>query len=623
MNATRRDAISKLYHEALSRTPDQRARFLFDECRGDEELRAEVDSLLRYEAQAVDFLEAAVLPRTPESSMIGREIGPYVIVSPLGAGGMGEVFRARDSRLGRDVAIKILPSHLIADPDRRARLAREARLLATLNHPNIGAIYEIEESADMTALVLELVEGSTLSTCLQGRPLRIAAALTIARQVAEALDAAHQKGIVHRDLKPANIVLQGKPTSSDVVAKVLDFGLAKTFAGLSDQPLPGLKETGVDITATGGILGTPAYMSPEQARGDDVDKRTDIWSFGCVLYEMICGRRAFAGTSTTETLEGVLERDPDWTALPRSTPDIIRRLLRHCLQKEVGNRARDMGDVRLQLTDALTERTPTVQGRSRGWRAVAERVLAVSAIPIVATFLWLQLQDTPSPLPLRLSRLTFEDGFQTDPALSPDGKFLAYATDRNGNFDIYTQPIEGGKAVRVTDSPAHDWEPSWSAGGQIVFRSERDGGGLYVVSPTGGSERRLTTFGRRPLWSPDGVRVPSSTVATQGSCTPWGLTEVPPSRSRPGTAEPMGGPAIRTRPRCSWRARIRNTNRSCTQSILTTDLFNGGPSTPTFVPHSASCGSVSDVRRLRGRRTERPSTSLAGAGTPWHSGSWT
>ena len=341
---------------------------------------------------------------------------------------------------------------------------------------------------------------------MQERPLRLAAVLTIARQVAEALDAAHQKGIVHRDLKPANIVLQGKPTSSDVVAKVLDFGLAKTFAGLSDQPLPGLKETGVDITATGGILGTPAYMSPEQARGDDVDKRTDIWSFGCVLYEMICGRRAFAGTSTTETLEGVLERDPDWTALPRSTPDIIRRLLRHCLQKEVGNRARDMGDVRLELTDALTERTPTPKGGSRGWRPVAERVLAVSAIPIIATFIWLQPQDTPSPLPLRLSRLTFEDGFQTDPALSRDGKFLAYATDRNGNFDIYTQPIEGGKAVRVTDSPAHDWEPNWSAGGQIVFRSERDGGGLYVVSPTGGSERRLTTFGRRPLWSPDGTR---------------------------------------------------------------------------------------------------------------------
>ena len=506
MNATRRDAISKLYHEALSGHPDQRARFLFDECRGDEELRAEVDSLLRYEAEAVDFLEAPVLPRTPESSMIGREIGPYVIVSPLGAGGMGEVFRARDSRLGRDVAIRILPSHLIADPDRRAVWRREARLLATLNHPNIGAIYEIEESADMTALVLELVEGSTLSTCLQERPLRLATVLTIARQVAEALDAAHQKGIVHRDLKPANIVLQGKPTSSDVVAKVLDFGLAKTFAGLSDQPLPGLKETGVDITATGGILGTPAYMSPEQARGDDVDKRTDIWSFGCVLYEMICGRRAFAGASTTETLEGVLERDPDWTALPRSDARHHSTLAPPLPAKRGGQSSPSMGDVRLELTDALTERTPTPKGGSPGWRLVTERVLAVSAIPIIAALIWLQPQDTPSPVPLRLSRLTFEDGLQTDPALSRDGKFLAYATDRNGNFDIYTQPIEGGKAVRVTDGPAHDWQPNWSAGGQIVFRSERDGGGLYVVSPTGGNERRLATFGRRPLWSPDGTR---------------------------------------------------------------------------------------------------------------------
>jgi eukaryotic-like serine/threonine-protein kinase len=271
-----RDRISDLYHRALACTPEERGAFLQEVCAGDAALRAEVESLLSYESDAARFLEtpAAAGGAPGRTNMLNRQLGPYTLVAPLGAGGMGEVYRARDSKLGRDVAIKILPSHFTADAERRARFAREARLLATLNHPHIGAIYGLEETDGITALVLELVEGPTLADRLERGPLPIADALAIARQIADALDAAHEKGIVHRDLKPANVVLQtganaaGVP-SGEARARVLDFGLAKTMAvgleGDRTQPPSG----SLDGTEEGRILGTPTYMSPEQARGQE------------------------------------------------------------------------------------------------------------------------------------------------------------------------------------------------------------------------------------------------------------------------------------------------------------------------------------------------------------------
>jgi eukaryotic-like serine/threonine-protein kinase len=305
-----RDRISDLYHRALACTPEDRNTFLEAACDGDAALRDELESLLRYEADSARFLETPVavvahdLEGTPDTSqMIGRQLGPYTFIAPLGSGGMGEVYRARDTKLGRDVAIKILPSQFTADPERRVRFAREARLLATLNHPHIGAIYGLEESDGVTALVLELVEGPSLADRLARGPLPVAEALAIARQIAAALDAAHQKGIVHRDLKPANVVLQAESGSaSDARAKVLDFGLAKTLM------LPGHGQGTVTEdrssagTAEGRVLGTPAYMSPEQARGQALDKRTDIWAFGCVLFEMLSGQRPFEGGTVTDTL---------------------------------------------------------------------------------------------------------------------------------------------------------------------------------------------------------------------------------------------------------------------------------------------------------------------------------
>jgi serine/threonine-protein kinase len=358
MEADRRERISALYHQALTRARHDRAAFLIEASGGDEALRQEVESLLAYQAVAAPFLERpiAVAVNRPRS-FVGTRIGSYEIVAPLGAGGMGEVYRAHDTTLGRDVAVKILPPEFAADSERRARFAREARLLATLNHPHIGAIYGLEEASDVTALVLELVEGPTLAERLERGPLTTADALPVARQIAQALEAAHEKGIVHRDLKPANIVLQ--ETSGTPRVKVLDFGLAKAMGRADGGPLA----DSFDGTADGRILGTPAYMSPEQARGLPVDKRTDIWAFGCVLHEMLSGRPAFAGETVSDTLASVLEREPDSTALPAQTPANIRVLLQRCLRKDPQKRLHDIADVRIEIEDAdLISAVPATEG---------------------------------------------------------------------------------------------------------------------------------------------------------------------------------------------------------------------------------------------------------------------
>src|SRR5262245_5216638 len=273
---------------------------------------------------------------------------------------MGEVYRAHDSKLGRDVALKVLPVQFQADEQRLARFEREARALAALNHPNIASIYGLEEHDGVHALVLELVEGTTLADRIAGRPIPIAESLGIARQIVDALEAAHERGIVHRDLKPANI----KVTDEGVV-KVLDFGLAKAIDPLTSAsgPVADLTKTptvAVETTNTGVILGTAAYMSPEQARGKAVDKRADIWAFGCVLYEMLTGRITFPGETLSDTLVAILDRAPDWSVLPSGTPQIVLKLLRRCLDKDARRRVRDIGDARLDMDDAINEPQPAV-----------------------------------------------------------------------------------------------------------------------------------------------------------------------------------------------------------------------------------------------------------------------
>ena len=535
----RRRRLSDLYHAAVARVPADRDTFLRQACAGDEALRQEVASLLEYESSAsARFLEtpAVAVVAGPaaasheDACMVGRTLGPYTIGTPLGVGGMGEVYRARDARLGRDVAIKILPANFTSDPERRARFAREARVLATLNHPHIGAIYGLEEAEGVTALVLELVEGPTLADRLEHGSLPVAQALAIARQIADALDAAHERGIVHRDLKPANIVLQGgmDGLSSEVRAKVLDFGLAKTLVMGPAGDLTAQRPGSFDGTADGRILGTPAYMSPEQARGLAVDKRTDVWALGCVLYEMLSGRRAFAGETITDTLSHILERQPDWAALPSDIPATIHNLVRKCLVKDPSRRLRDIGDLRLELDDIAALRPTAGDAAASAPRLRPIYVLLGALVVLVlATALWLSTRSKSLPGPSSGSgpsaggpeRLTHDEGLQADPAMSPDGRHVAYSSNRAGNFDIYTQPVAAGNAVPVTNHPAHDWQPDWSVKDQIVFRSEREGGGLYVVPQTGGHEQRVSPFGHTPKWSPDGMRIlfrraPSSRIYT-------------------------------------------------------------------------------------------------------------
>ena len=315
----------------------------------------------------------------------GTRLGSYDVVSALGAGGMGEVYRATDTKLGRSVAIKILPDAFTSDPDRVSRFEREARVLASLNHPHIAAIYGLEEAGDRKLLVMELVEGPTLADLIAGEskdsPLRIDKALRLAQQIAEALEAAHEKGIVHRDLKPSNV----KVTPENNV-KLLDFGLAKAFEAGADVDVSHSPTQMAMVTSAGVILGTAAYMSPEQAKGGIVDRRTDIFAFGCLLYEMLTGQRAFKGDSESEIIAKVIEREPDWKALPPGLHPRIDELLHRCLEKDPKKRRRDIGDVRIEIEQVLSgpaqAAAAPVDGVARHRTRLAWIVAAVLAIAL-------------------------------------------------------------------------------------------------------------------------------------------------------------------------------------------------------------------------------------------------
>ncbi|HEU4893437.1 MAG TPA: protein kinase [Vicinamibacterales bacterium] len=525
MTPDRRDRISQLYHAVLERPPEARAAFLEDACGGDEFVRQEVESLLSHEPGTSRFLERAagtiMWSGLGRVDLIGHQIGPYKIVAPLGAGGMGEVYRARDTKLDRDVAIKILPAHFMADPERRARLVREAQLLARLNHPRIGAIYGLEDSDGLTGLVLELVDGPTLAQRLDRGPLKLAEALPIARQIAEALEAAHDQGIVHRDLKPANIVLRGRSTGmpADSQVKVLDFGLAKLVQPVGDAATA--SSVALQSSEAGLILGTPAYMSPEQARGQTVDKRTDVWAFGCVLFEMLAGRPAFAGQAISDTFAGILEREPDWTALPAKTPESIRRLLERCLRKDSQKRLHDIADARIELD----EPTPDPRASSRPPRS--QRVAWMTAAALAIAAFGLAVWNWPRPtIPVSFDPvpLTSLPGSELDPTFSPDGSQVAFAWDREEEpIDVFVQVVgNADQPHRIARDGAQHQNPAWSPSGSWIAMWHGLPNGqrrLALISPFGGPERTLVELNRgagRITWSPDSRWVAISTVATRG-----------------------------------------------------------------------------------------------------------
>jgi serine/threonine protein kinase len=527
--------VERLYHTALAQPAENRAAFVADACAGDEDLRREVESLLAQDASADAVLTrgavvgaAGLVSDVGGSVLMGRRLGAYQILAPLGAGGMGEVYRARDTRLGRDVAIKILPRAFTADANRLARFEREARVLASLNHPHIAAIYGFEEGPAETgglgeagpyvrdgfarpvkALILELVEGETLAERIvragsKGLPLK--EALEIARQIADALDAAHEKGIVHRDLKPANI----KITPQQVV-KVLDFGLAKLDVEEPGRDVTAAPTITINDTREGLIVGTAAYMSPEQARGQAVDKRTDIWAFGCVLYEMLTGRSPFARQTVTDALAAVVDREPDWQALPASIPIAIHSLLRRCLTKALGHRLRDIGDAVLELDSVGGSEEPILapSRANRTTRTVLYSTAAVLCI-IAAAAVFMFWSGRPARVASlsfqSMTRLTSDSGLTTEPSVSADGRFITYASNRSGdNLDIYIQQTSGGPAIRLTNDPADDRQPTLSPDGSLVaFRSDRSPAGIYLTPALGGSARLIAPDGRGPRFSPDG-----------------------------------------------------------------------------------------------------------------------
>ena len=563
MEPDRRNRISNLYHAALMRGLGERSAFVKQACAGDEALLQEVESLLGYEAASARFLETPAVEVVPGSlaaahvktEMVGRQFGPYKILAPLGAGGMGEVYRARDSKLGREVAIKVLPAHFTADPERRARFAREARSLATLNHPHIGAIYGLEEAEGVTALVLELVEGPTLADRLERGPLPVSDALAIARQIADALDAAHEKGIVHRDLKPANIVLQGGaaasgPMSGDARAKVLDFGLAKTMAVGLEGDLTQRPSGSLDGTAEGRILGTPAYMSPEQARGQAVDKRTDIWAFGCVLFEMLSGRRPFDGDTMSDTFVSILERQPDWSALPAGTPASVRTLIDRCLRKDPKKRLHDIADAFIDIDDRdpaldspASADVSAIVARQRnrerlGWTSALLLGLALIAVASVLVIQSRRPQPAADPVHFTIGApdnwlLTGNAFTGSAPsfAIAPDGRHIAAVAFSQGLSMLWVRPTNRPPWRRLEGTEGAT-SPFWSPDSQSIgfFASEKLAPGdtwIKTVRASGGVPVQLCVVGhgeRSATWNRGGVIIFGSV---------GGLQKIPSAGGKP------------------------------------------------------------------------------------------
>ena len=476
-------------------------------------------------------------------SLMGTRVGPYTIVDRLGEGGMGEVYRAHDPTLNRQVAIKFLLPAITAAPDRMARFRREAQALAAVNHPNIASVHGFELSGETPALVMELVEGPTLLDRLAEGALPIPKALDIARQIAGALEAAHAAGIVHRDLKPANIKLR-----RDGTVKVLDFGLAKVLAedSAASAPADRVTVTG-DATRPGLTLGTPAYMSPEQARGDPVDKRTDVWAFGCVLYELLTGQRAFAGRTTSDTIAALLEREPDWSALPAATPAAVRRLLERCLSKDPSARRRDIGDIRLELEDLL--RVPGRTDREapvplRRWHGLVPWAGWLAATLAVALLILGTLDGPRAPADARVVTLSvappkgttfpFELGAPW-PSISPDGRQLAFvALSPAGEQSLWLRPLASTTA-RPLEGSEGAMRPFWSPDSRSLAYFAR--GKLWRIDLPAGAPQEICdapyTGDMAGTWG-DGV------VLFSGA---GGLQTVPENGGRP-TPLPLGDESV-------------------------------------------------------------------------------
>jgi serine/threonine protein kinase len=491
--------VERILLVALTRDADEREAFVAEVCANDAALRREVESLLRQESEAAGFLSApaaAVIGSAMNNgTFIGRHVGPYTIQEQLGAGGMGQVYRARDTKLNRDVAIKILPPVYTRDTERLARFEREARMLAALNHPHIGAIYGLEHADDTPALVLELIEGPTLAERLTNGPLPITEALGIAIQIAEALEAAHARGIVHRDLKPANIKITAAGT-----AKLIDFGLAKGLGagGIDERSAAVIGGTRSGMSRPGALLGTAAYMSPEQAKGEPVDARTDLFSLGAVLYEMVTGRPAFAGAESTVTRESIVHGTPSSPRqvnprLPRTLDRIICRLL----MKDRDMRYQAASEVAVELKrlkheiEARKSTKDNLSNRRRHATAGAALILAIG----IAAWMWPRPMTTQAPAGGDYTQVTHLADSATSPSLSPDGRLMTFIRGEStfeGLGQIYLKALPDGEPVQLTDDSLKKMSPIFSPdGSQIAYTTVGDNFAwdTWVVPARGGKPR--------------------------------------------------------------------------------------------------------------------------------------
>ncbi len=543
MNADRYLQIDELVNAALEVGPDDRASFLDEACRGDGKLRQEVEAMLDAYNKAEDLFETPAVEIAARSlaedsalSLTGKKVGRFEILSLLGTGGMGEVYLADDRQMNRKVALKLLPAHFTKSPDRVARFQRESRAASGLNHPNIITIFEIGQERGIHFITSEYIEGDTLRQKIADGRLTLKESLEIAVQTASALAAAHEAGIIHRDIKPENVMVR-----PDGYVKVLDFGLAKLTEPTqsdADQSVLNLS------TQSGMVLGTINYMSPEQALGRETDNRSDIFSLGIVLYEMVTGKQPFKGQTAASTFDAILHKAPapvTGSGADHSTE--LEPVINRALEKDRDLRYQTAIDFRAALKglhrnlDSRPVGLPETGPRSNGaavsnqvsrwwkWAAVA---LAVTSVVSLAGLLFtrgLAERKEPDWLDASATKISLTAGLEQFPSLSPDGKSLIYASQLSGDWDIYLKRVGSKKAINLTeDSKETDTQPAFSSDGtRIAFRSGRSGGGIFVMTETGESVRQVTDFGFNPAWSPDGKQIVCSEVFTDS----FGRDQVP------------------------------------------------------------------------------------------------
>lgn len=491
--------VESLYEAAVALAPERRARFFDESCSGDESLRHEVESLLHHDENAGRFLEDSPMATGRAVLKPGSNLGSFEILGLLGKGGMGEVYRARDSRLGREVAIKILPPEFALDAERAARFEREARATSALDHPNILTVYDIGREGDLSWIVCELVDGQSLRQALAAGPMRPQRAVEIAAQIANGLAAAHAAGVIHRDLNPGNVML-----TRDERVKILDFGIAKwrppRVTGRPDEV----------STETGAILGTPSGMSPEQVSGAPVDHRSDLFSLGVLLFEMLTARRPFTGDTPIALMNSIAQGKPE--DLPAEIPEGVANIVRRLLAKAPERRFQSAADLAFALRISERRQIQTTIATKWRWnkRWFAAAAAIMLALLVAAGGFYLadkRAQASRVEFSGTLRRLTWDQGLTTSAAISPDGKLVAYASDRGnqGNLDIYVQQVQGGGTVRLTNGPMDQDSPTISPdGARVAFERYGEEAGIYETAALGGPQRLLVRHGRYPRFSPDG-----------------------------------------------------------------------------------------------------------------------